>query len=72
VLVVAHGNSLRALAAVLNRRAEPKIERFNIPTGAPLRYDLDAALRPLAGGGTYLDPSSARAKARLIAVGGCV
>jgi 2,3-bisphosphoglycerate-dependent phosphoglycerate mutase len=72
VLVVAHGNSLRALAAVLDRLTEPEIERLNIPAGAPLRYDFDAALRPLVRRGTYLDPSSARVKARLVAAEGHV
>jgi hypothetical protein len=60
VLVVAHGNSLRALAAVLDRLTEPEIERPNIPTGAPLRFDFDAALRPLVRRGTYLAPSRDR------------
>lgn len=67
VLVVAHGNSLRALAAVLDRLTAPEIERLNIPTGSPLRYDFDADLRPLVREGTYLDPCTSVAKAALVA-----
>ncbi|HEY3608384.1 MAG TPA: phosphoglyceromutase, partial [Pseudonocardiaceae bacterium] len=32
---------------------------LNIPTGVPLRYDLDDDLRPTNPGGTYLDPAAA-------------
>ncbi|MEU6284385.1 2,3-bisphosphoglycerate-dependent phosphoglycerate mutase [Streptomyces sp. NPDC047028] len=70
VLVVAHGNSLRALATVLDRLAEDDVEQLNIPTGAPLRYDLDAAMRPLVRGGTYLSPGGALARAVLVAAEG--
>ncbi|MEU6497104.1 2,3-bisphosphoglycerate-dependent phosphoglycerate mutase [Streptomyces sp. NPDC046984] len=70
VLVVAHGNSLRALVTVLDQLTEDEISRLNIPTGAPLRYDFDDALRPLARGGTYLNPDDARAKAELVATEG--
>ncbi|MGH8745355.1 MAG: 2,3-diphosphoglycerate-dependent phosphoglycerate mutase [Burkholderiales bacterium] len=47
VLVVAHGNSLRALVKYLDRVSEPDIMGVNIPTGIPLVYELDAALQPL-------------------------
>lgn len=70
VLVVAHGNSLRALVTVLDHLTDAEIERLNIPTGAPLRYDFDAALRPLVRGGTYLNPQAALSKAELVAVEG--
>lgn len=70
VLVVAHGNSLRALATVLDRLTGEEVARLDIPTGAPLRYDFDAALRPLVRGGTYLDPDDARARAALVAAEG--
>jgi 2,3-bisphosphoglycerate-dependent phosphoglycerate mutase len=46
VLVVAHGNSLRALVKMLDGMSDQAIVEFNIPTGVPLLYDLDAALRP--------------------------
>lgn len=72
VLVVAHGNSLRALAAVLDRLTEPEIQHLNIPTGAPLRYGFDCDLRPTVRGGTYLDPHTALAKAKLVAAEGHV
>jgi 2,3-bisphosphoglycerate-dependent phosphoglycerate mutase len=42
VLVVAHGNSLRALVMVLDNISERDIPDLNIPTGAPLRYRIDA------------------------------
>ena len=40
---------------------------LNIPTGIPLRYDLDANLAPLVAGGTYLDPAAAAAGAAAVA-----
>ncbi|MEU6476558.1 2,3-bisphosphoglycerate-dependent phosphoglycerate mutase [Streptomyces sp. NPDC047017] len=70
VLVVAHGNSLRALATVLDRLTGSEVARLDIPTAAPLCYDFDASLRPLVRGGTYLDPGAALAKARLVAAEG--
>jgi 2,3-bisphosphoglycerate-dependent phosphoglycerate mutase len=60
VLVVAHGNSLRALVKHLDHVDPETIVGLNIPTGIPLRYDLDDALRPVAVGGTYLDPEAAK------------
>jgi 2,3-bisphosphoglycerate-dependent phosphoglycerate mutase len=48
VLVVAHGNSLRALVKMLDRMSESDIVEFNIPTGIPMLYDLDDALVPLS------------------------
>jgi 2,3-bisphosphoglycerate-dependent phosphoglycerate mutase len=59
VLVAAHGNSLRALIKYLDRIDAQIIAGLNIPTGIPLRYDLDDRLRPLNPGGTYLDPDAA-------------
>ena len=47
VLVAAHGNSLRALVKYLDQVSETDIVGLNIPTGIPLVYELDAALRPL-------------------------
>jgi 2,3-bisphosphoglycerate-dependent phosphoglycerate mutase len=70
VLVVAHGNSLRALVTVLDRLTEEEVHRLNIPTGAPLRYDLDPSMHPLMRGGTYLNPDSALARAELVAAEG--
>ena len=42
VLVVAHGNSLRALVMVLDRLTTEKITRLEIATGVPLVYRLNA------------------------------
>ena len=47
VLVVAHGNSLRAMVKMLDNVAERDIVELNIPTGVPLLYELDEQLRPL-------------------------
>ena len=47
VLVVAHGNSLRALVKHLDGVSDADIVGLNIPTGVPLAYELDAQLRPL-------------------------
>jgi 2,3-bisphosphoglycerate-dependent phosphoglycerate mutase len=59
VLVAAHGNSLRALVKHLDGISEEAIAGLNIPTGIPLRYDLDDDLKPVTAGGTYLDPDAA-------------
>jgi 2,3-bisphosphoglycerate-dependent phosphoglycerate mutase len=48
VLVVAHGNSLRALVKMLDGMTESDILEFNIPTGIPMLYQLDGELRPLS------------------------
>ena len=50
VLVVAHGNSLRALVKYLDGVSDDDIVALNIPTGVPLVYELDDALRPLNHG----------------------
>jgi 2,3-bisphosphoglycerate-dependent phosphoglycerate mutase len=47
VLVAAHGNSLRALIKYLDRVSDEAIVKLNVPTGIPLVYELDDALRPL-------------------------
>ena len=67
VLIAAHGNSLRALVKHLDQVSDDEIAGLNIPTGIPLRYDLDADLRPVVPGGTYLDPDSAAAGAAAVA-----
>lgn len=48
VLVVAHGNSLRALVKELDQIGEEEIVGLNIPTGIPLVYELDAEMRPIS------------------------
>jgi 2,3-bisphosphoglycerate-dependent phosphoglycerate mutase len=67
VLLAAHGNSLRALVKHLDAISDADIAGLNIPTGIPLRYDLDHALRPTTPGGTYLDPEAAVAAAAAVA-----
>ena len=67
VLVTAHGNSLRALVKYLDGMSDDDITGLNIPTGIPLRYDLDADMRPLVAGGSYLDPDAAAAGAAAVA-----
>lgn len=44
VLIVAHGNSLRALVKMLDGMSESDIVEFNIPTGIPILYELDGKL----------------------------
>jgi len=46
VLIAAHGNSLRALVKHLDGISDDAVVKLNIPTGIPLVYELDAALKP--------------------------
>jgi 2,3-bisphosphoglycerate-dependent phosphoglycerate mutase len=57
VMVVAHGNSLRAVVKMLDQVSDEQITELNIPTGVPLLYELDARLRPLAS--RYLGDAAA-------------
>jgi 2,3-bisphosphoglycerate-dependent phosphoglycerate mutase len=70
VLLAAHGNSLRALVKHLDGISDEDIVGLNIPTGIPLRYDLDDDLRPTVRGGTYLDPAAATEAAAAVAAQG--
>ena len=47
LLVAAHGNSLRALVKYLDNIDDADISQLNIPTGVPLVYELDDALKPI-------------------------
>ena len=47
VLIVAHGNSLRALVKFLDNVSNDEILKLNIPTGSPLIYELDKDLHPI-------------------------
>jgi 2,3-bisphosphoglycerate-dependent phosphoglycerate mutase len=67
-LVVAHGNSLRALVKHLDGISDADIAGLNIPTGIPLRYELDDALRVTGSG--YLDPKAAEQAAAAVAAQG--
>lgn len=71
VLVAAHGNSLRAIVKHLDQISDEAIAKLNIPTGIPLRYDLDpVTLRPVTPGGAYLDPEAAAENAAAVAAQG--
>ena len=47
VIIVAHGNSLRALVKHLDNISDQEIVGLNIPTGVPLVYELDEEFRPI-------------------------
>ena len=66
VLIVAHGNSLRALVKHLDGISDAAIAELNIPTGIPLVYELDDAFRPEVPGGRYLDPDAAAEAAEAV------
>lgn len=70
VLIAAHGNSLRALVKYLDGMSDEAVVGLNIPTGIPLRYDLDENLKPTVPGGQYLDPHAAAAGAAAVAAQG--
>jgi 2,3-bisphosphoglycerate-dependent phosphoglycerate mutase len=67
VLLAAHGNSLRALVKHLDGISDSEIAGLDIPTGIPLRYQLDEQLRPLVPHGEYLDPEAAEIAAKAVA-----
>jgi 2,3-bisphosphoglycerate-dependent phosphoglycerate mutase len=65
VMVVAHGNSLRAMVKMLDNVSDGEITELNIPTGVPLLYELDSELRPRAS--RYLgDPGAIAAAAEAV------
>ena len=70
VLIAAHGNSLRALVKHLDGISDTDIAGLNIPTGMPLRYELDEEMRPTVPGGEYLDPEAAATAAAAVAAQG--
>ncbi len=47
LIIVAHGNSLRALVKHLDHISDEKIPELNIPTGVPLVYEFDEDFRPV-------------------------
>jgi 2,3-bisphosphoglycerate-dependent phosphoglycerate mutase len=61
VIIVAHGNSLRALVKFLDGVSDADIVELNIPTGIPLVYELDGELKPLKS--YYLGDAEAAKKA---------
>ena len=65
VMVVAHGNSLRALVKMLDKISEADIVELNIPTGVPLLYELTSRLEPISK--RYLgDPDAIAAAAEAV------
>ncbi|HNS53981.1 MAG TPA: 2,3-diphosphoglycerate-dependent phosphoglycerate mutase [Syntrophales bacterium] len=61
VVIVAHGNSLRALVKYLDRVPDDEIVGLNIPTGIPLVYELNDDLTPVRS--FYLGDPEAVARA---------
>jgi 2,3-bisphosphoglycerate-dependent phosphoglycerate mutase len=65
VLIVAHGNSLRALVKMLDKMSDNDIVEFNIPTGVPLAYELDDKLNKVSS--RFLgDPEAIKAAAEAV------
>ena len=60
VLVVAHGNSIRAIVKHLACISDSDIAEINIPTGIPLLYRFDDDFEPIIKEGEYLDPEAAK------------
>jgi len=67
VLVVAHGNSLRALIKHLDKLSDEAVVALNVPTGIPLRYDLDPVTFLPSRPASYLDPEAAAAAIEAVA-----
>ena len=67
VFVVAHGNTLRALAALVAGMTDEQVERLNIPAGHPLVVPWsDGRL----GTARYLDSDAAHVAAAMVAAEG--
>lgn len=47
IIIVAHGNSLRGLVKYLDNLSDEEVMNLEIPTGAPLVYELDDNLKPI-------------------------
>ncbi len=60
VLVVSHGNTLRALIKHLDRVSDEASARLEVPTCRPVVYDLDQDMRPVVPGGHHLAPGAAQ------------
>ena len=56
VLVVSHGNTLRALVKHLDGVSGQDVAALNVPNAVPLAYELGPDMRPLLRGGRYLRP----------------
>jgi 2,3-bisphosphoglycerate-dependent phosphoglycerate mutase len=67
VLIAAHGNSLRAMIKHLDGLSDEAVVSLNVPTGIPLRYELDDTTLMPVGPGEYLDPEAAGAAIQAVA-----
>lgn len=67
ILVVAHGNSLRALVKLLDGISDSAIVEFNIPTGVPILYQLDSDFRPASPRRFLGDAATIEAAAKAVA-----
>ena len=67
LLIVAHGNSLRALVKYLDHVSDEDAVGLNIPTGIPLVYELEDDLKPIRH--FYLGDPAAVAKATAAVAG---
>jgi len=67
VLIVAHGNSLRALVKMLDGISDAAIVELNIPTGVPILYELDSCQRPAVPRRYLGDAAAIEAAARAVA-----
>ena len=67
VLLAAHGNSLRALIKHLDGLSDEAVVALNVPTGIPLRYELDETTLIPTRPAEYLDPAAAAAAIEAVA-----
>ena len=67
VLAAAHGNSLRALIKHLDGLSNEAVVALNVPTGIPLRYELDPVTLMPTKPGEYLDAEAAAASIQAVA-----
>ena len=66
VLIVAHGNSLRAMVKMIENISDKEIVDFNIPTGIPLAYEFNENLKPIKQG-FIGDPETIKQAAQAVA-----
>ena len=71
VLIVAHGNSLRAMVKMIENISDEEIVNFNIPTGIPLAYEFNENLKPIKQG-FIGDPETIKQAAQAVANQGLV
>ena len=67
VLLAAHGNSLRGLIKHLDGLSDEAVVALNVPTGIPLRYELEEATLTPTRPADYLDPEAAAASIEAVA-----